>query len=151
MEIIKHKSIFPSLFDDDMGNLFQGFLRPVSHSNLSPYGSHLPAVDIDESETEFFLLAELPGFNKEDINVTFQAGLLTIKAEHDEETESKPKEGSIIKERRFGQFCRTFNFGDHVIESDTVAKYENGVLELTIPKVERIDKGEGKPRKVIIN
>ncbi len=148
MEIIKHKSVFPSLFDDDMGNLFQGFLRPVTHSNLSQYDNHIPAVDIDESETEVFVMAELPGFNKEDINVSFQAGLLTIKAEHNEESESKPKEGSIIKERRFGRFLRTFNFGEHISEADTVAKYENGVLELTIPKTEKV---ETKTNKVNIN
>lgn len=148
MGIIKHNSVFPSLFDDDMGNLFQGFLRPISHSNLGHYGNHLPVVDIDENETEFYLMAELPGFKKEDIKVTFQGGQLTINAQHDEESESKPKEGSIIKERRFGKFYRTFNFGENISENDTVAKYENGVLELTIPKIE---KAESKTNKVDIN
>jgi len=148
MEIIKHKSTFPSLFDDDMGNLFQGFLRPISHSNLTQYGNHLPAVDIEESEAEFFVMAELPGFNKEDIDVSFQSGRLTINAQHNEESESKPKEGSLIKERRFGKFLRTFNFGEYISESDTTAKYENGVLELTIPKTK---KPEAKANKVNIN
>jgi len=137
MKLTKHKSMFPSLFDDDMGNLFQGFFRPVFQSSLSADNTHMPAVDIDETETEYFVMAELPGFNKEDIEVSFQDGNLTIKAEHNEEVENKKKEGSIIKERRYGRFFRSFNFGNHISENDTLAKYENGVLELTIPKSEK--------------
>jgi HSP20 family protein len=148
MNIIKHKSAFPSVFGDDMDNLFQGFFRPVSHLGLSTKNSHLPAVDIDESETNYFLMAELPGFNKEDINISFDNGLLTIKAEHNEETEKKQKEGNIIKERRFGSFFRSFNFGNNIAEGDISAQYKNGVLELTIPKSSEV---EDKAKKIEIN
>jgi len=148
MNIIKHKSAFPSVFGDDMDNLFQGFFRPVLHSGLSTKDNHLPAVDIDESETNYFLMAELPGFNKEDIKVSFHNGLLSIKAEHNEETEEKQKEGNIIKERRYGSFFRSFNFGDNIAEGDISAQYKNGVLELTIPKSPST---EEKAKKIEIN
>lgn len=133
MNIIKRKSEFPSVFDE-VDDLFQGFFRPVAQTNLTDNSTHYPAVDIGETDSDYLLIAELPGFDKEDIKVSFHDGKLMLKAEHKEESETKKEEGSVIKERRFGQFFRGFNFGNNIKEGEITAKYEKGLLELTIPK-----------------
>ncbi len=146
MNIIKRKSEFPSVFDE-VDDLFQGFFRPVAQANLTNSSNHYPAVDIDETDSNYLLIAELPGFDKEDIKVSFHDGKLVIKAEHKEQSESK-KEGSVIKERRFGQFYRSFNFGSNVKESEIVANYEKGLLELTIPKS---NESKAQERQIEVN
>lgn len=148
MNIIKHKSKFPSVFNDDIDSLFQGFFRPVAQLDPLTKGNHMPAVDIDESENSFFLMAELPGFNKDEINLAFHDGMLEIKAEHNEASEKKEKSGNVIKERRFGRFFRSFNFGLNISDQDISAKYENGVLELTMPKIPQV---EHTAKKIEIN
>jgi len=136
MNIVKHKSSFPSIFSDDFDNLFQGFFRPINYPSAFGKGEHLPAVDIEEKEDCYLLMADLPGFNKDEISVSFHDGQLSIRAEHTEESEKKQKEGNVLKERRYGSFYRSFNFGSNVAEQDVSAQFENGVLELRIPKVE---------------
>lgn len=148
MNIVKHKSVFPSVFDDDIDSLFQGFFRPVMHSDVFKKDNHMPAVDIDETENSYLLMAELPGFNKDDIEVSFNDGQLIIKAEHNEEAKNKDDGGNIIKERRFGRFFRSFNFDHNIAEQDIGAKYENGVLEMTIPKMTKTEK---EIKKIEIN
>ena len=93
MNIVKHKSSFPSIFSDDFDNLFQGFFRPINYPSAFGKGEHLPAVDIEEKEDCYLLMADLPGFNKDEISVSFHDGQLSIRAEHTEESEKKQKEG----------------------------------------------------------
>ncbi|WDE00975.1 Hsp20/alpha crystallin family protein [Thalassomonas actiniarum] len=134
MNLIKRKSAFPSVFSDDFDSLFQGFFRPVSGSDVAGKKHNMPAVDIDERENSYLLVAELPGFDKDDISVAIHDGQLSIKAEHSEENEEKQSSGNVLKERRFGSYFRSFNFGQSISEQDIMAKYDKGVLELTIPK-----------------
>ncbi|WDE03477.1 Hsp20/alpha crystallin family protein [Thalassomonas viridans] len=134
MNLIKRKSTFPSVFSDDFDSLFQGFFRPVLGSDAVKREHNMPAVDIDETENSYLLHAELPGFDKDDISVAIHDGQLSIKAEHSDESEKKQSGGSVLKERRYGSYFRSFNFGQNISEQDVSAKYDNGVLELMIPK-----------------
>ncbi len=149
MNIIKHKPAFPSLLGNDIDDMFQGFFRPVIHSGLSKKDNLMPAVDIDETEEGYVLMAEIPGFSKEEINVSLHEGQLVIKAEHKEESEKKQSGGSVLKERRYGSFYRSFNFGKTIKEEAITAKYENGVLEMELPKIAQAKKEEAK--KITVN
>mgnify|MGYP001331381636 CR=1 FL=1 len=135
MSLLTHKSTFPSLLGDDIDGMFQGFFRPMVHSGQMKKGNIMPAVDIDETEDGYMLMAEIPGFTKEEINVSLHDGQLIIKAEHKEESEKKQNGGSVLKERRYGSFYRSLNFGQNIKEEEVSAKYENGVLEMEIPKM----------------
>jgi len=93
--------------------------------------------DIKDNGNSYELEAELPGFKKEDIDVSVDNDYLTIKAERKEETDEKDKKGRYIRcERSYGAFSRSFDISD--IDSDKIdAEYKDGVLKLTMPKKEK--------------
>lgn len=94
-----------------------------------------PRVDINETEKEVLIDAELPGIEKKDIKVEVKDGLLTISGERKQENKAEDRENCCV-ERHYGKFERSFSLGD-LVESDKVsAKYKNGVLSLTLPKKE---------------
>lgn len=90
--------------------------------------------DIKENDKEFILEAELPGFNKEDIVLETTNETLTIKATKNQETKEE-KNGYLRRERRCGQFERCFSL-DGVDKEGIKASYDNGVLQVTLPKQE---------------
>ena len=116
-----------SLFDD----FFKGFeLEPFFGPDISSYS---PKVDVKESEKEIKVLAELPGMDEKDINVTLNRDSLTLRGEKKEEKEDNDK-GYHRLERSYGSFCRTIPLPVE-IESDKVsASYKKGILTVTIPK-----------------
>lgn len=90
--------------------------------------------DIKDNGNSYELEAELPGFKKEDIDVSIDDDYLTIKAERREESDEKDKKGRYIRcERSYGAFSRSFDISD--IDAEKIeAEYESGVLKLTMPK-----------------
>lgn len=93
--------------------------------------------DIKDNGNSYLLEAELPGFKKEDIDVSIDNDYLTIKAERKAETEEKDKKGRYIRcERSYGAFSRSFDISD--IEAGKIdAEYTDGVLKLIMPKKEK--------------
>lgn len=90
--------------------------------------------DIRELDGKYILEAELPGFAKEDIHLDLKDGILTISARHSESREEKDEKGSYVRrERRYGSYSRSFDVTG-VDEEGITAAYQNGVLELTLPK-----------------
>lgn len=118
--------------DDNFFNLFDNFERKFfGNSNAA-----LPdfRTDIRDAGDRFVLESELPGFRKEDIKLDVKDGILTISAQHDESTDEKDEKGSYIRrERRYGSFTRSFDITG-VDEEHITASYNNGVLELNLPK-----------------
>lgn len=102
--------------------------------------------DIIDKGDKYLLQAELPGFNKEDINIDIDGDYLTISAEHKEEKEIK--EGNYVrKERKLGSFSRSFDISN--IKHDQIsAEYKNGILELNLPK--QSPEPPKEPRKISI-
>ena len=92
--------------------------------------------DIKETEGGYLLEADLPGFEKKDINIDLEGDYLTIKAERHSEHEDKDKKNSFVRcERSYGSYSRSFDVTG--IDTEKIgAKYENGVLTLTLPKKE---------------
>lgn len=94
-----------------------------------------PRVDIKDVDGHYEITAELPGVDKEDIQVHVKDGVLTLEAEARQE-EKEEKGGRIIRqERRYGKFLRSFNLGNDVQESDIKASFKDGILTLAAPKL----------------
>ena len=118
--------------NDNVFDTFDNFARSFFQGN----NASLPAfrTDIRDAGDKFVLEAELPGFNKEDIKLDVKDGILTISAEHKEHSEQKDEKGTYIRrERRYGSFTRSFDITG-IDESGITAAYQNGILELNLPK-----------------
>lgn len=118
--------------DENLFDLFDNFEKKFFRNTAV----NLPAfrTDIRDQGDKFLLEAELPGFNKEDIQLELKDSILTIRAEHKEDKEDKDDKGNFIRrERRYGAFSRSFDVTG-INESAITAAYNNGVLELTLPK-----------------
>ena len=94
-----------------------------------------PAVDIKEDDKAFTLLADIPGVDPEDIDVTMEKGVLTIRGERKSETSTEEENYKRV-ERQYGVFYRRFTLPDSANAEDIEAKSEHGVLKITIPKQE---------------
>jgi len=129
MAIISRNDPFGELFND----LFKGyFVRPVGYEAGEP--TRRVKIDVTEQNGEFKVLAELPGVKKEDIHVDVNGDEVSITAETRAERGSKEGERVLHTERYFGKVSRAFRLGQDIDESRANAKYNDGVLELTLPK-----------------
>jgi HSP20 family protein len=104
-----------------------------------------PTVDIEESETEYVIKAELPEVRKEDVKVAVNQGVLTIQGERKMEREEKNKKYHRV-ERAYGSFARSFTLPDDVQEDNIKARHKDGMLYLHLAKSE-----SAKPKAVEIN
>ena len=95
-----------------------------------------PKIDIVENGDHYTITAELAGVDKDHLKVTLDDGVLSIEATMEKEDTKKEKGKVIKKERHSGSYLRSFSVGRNLCEADTKAKFNNGLLELTIPKVE---------------
>ena len=133
--------LYPSIFNDnlfdDLMNLDFPRFVPAGNAERKLYGKQSPAImktDVLEHEDHYEVNIDLPGFKKEEIKLELNNGYLTISTEKSLE---KEKKGKIIRQERYaGTMQRSFYVGDSVTDEDIKAKYENGVLSLTIPKKE---------------
>jgi HSP20 family protein len=113
-------------FDD----LFRGFFAPV-RAEKAPAAIRM---DVTETDNAYVVHAEIPGVKKDEIQITVEGNLVTIGAEVKRETERKDGEHLLRSERYFGGLYRSFTLPVEVDEATSVAKYDNGVLELTLTK-----------------
>lgn len=104
-----------------------------------------PAVDVHEDKEQFVVKADVPGLQREDIDITVEGDLLVIKGEKKEESEKKEK-GVLRSERFHGWFQRAIELPGGVDASKVKASYKNGVLEITVPKRE-----DAKPRSIKVD
>ena len=104
-----------------------------------------PAIEVFEKEDKFVVKAELPGMKEEDIDVSVVGDTLTIKGERKAETEVK-EEDYYCCERSYGSFSRSIALPSTVDASKIEASYEDGVLEVSLPKAT-----EAKPKKVTVS
>jgi len=111
---------------------FKGFgMRPFSMETETP---SLIKIDLSENDKTYTVRAEIPGMKKEDVKVQVDGNRVSISAETKQEKEEKEGERVICRERYQGSSYRSFTLGSDVDESKSQAKFENGVLELTLPK-----------------
>ena len=112
----------------------------------SKESSYYPAVDIEETEKEFILSADMPGLKKKEVTIDIHDGIITIKGERMNEDKSS-FDGYSMHERQFGSFNRSFRLPDNVNEDKIAAKFHNGELLITLPKTKEI-KPEGRQIKI---
>ena len=121
------------------GNVFE---RTATGSNLT---SWTPAIDIYETEQELVVKADLPDVDPKDLNIRVENNVLTIRGER--KFEKKATEESYLRvERAYGAFSRSFSLANTVKSEAIRADYQNGVLTLTVPKLE-----EAKPKQIKVN
>ena len=130
-------------FDNLLNRLFNGSQVQDGGARLAPYG-----VDIREDQDHFYVEAELPGFKKDDIDITLENQTLTISAERsDEKNQGDGNKGDLLlHERRYSRFLRSFTLPPTVDEQTVNAKLTDGVLTVTLNKRE-----ETKPRKIQVS
>ena len=135
----------PSIFGE---NLFDEFFNdPFEMNMLLPrgrdplYGKHsknLMKTDVRETENSYELDIDLPGFKREDVNVELKNGYLTIAASKSLDKDEKDQKGRYIRQERYaGAMSRSFYVGEDVQPSEISAKFENGILQLSVPKAEQ--------------
>lgn len=120
----------------DLDKFFSDFWSPQNSMMDSGDVFFTPRVDIHDEDKQYVISAEMPGLKKDDIHLTLEDGVLTISAETSKEDKEEKKGKVIRSERRYGKYMRSFNVGKDVTEKDISAAFEDGVLKLSIPKVE---------------
>ena len=118
---------------DPLDDFFRGFfVRPVEFG--SPAETTAIKMDVKEVGENFVVHAELPGIKKEDIHISIEGPVVSISAERKTEKDLKDCEGVLRTERYFGKVSRSFQLGQDIDDSKASAKFNDGVLELTLPK-----------------
>ena len=120
---------------NEMGRIFGDMLSSQNSETNAENTSWMPTVDISETESGYEIHAELPGVAESDVNVSVTDNLLTIKGEKRPE-EKTDNENFHRVERRYGSFQRKFTLPRHVETAGIKAGFKDGILTLTIPKVE---------------
>ncbi|MFM0055340.1 Hsp20/alpha crystallin family protein [Paraburkholderia phytofirmans] len=119
---------------EPMSELFQGLFRPARGAP----GSDTPLadikVDVTESGTAYTVKAELPGVEKNDIDVKIEGNLVSIGAKVERKQELKEGERVVRRERYSGSVSRSFSLAAEIDEAAAAAEYKDGVLSLTLPK-----------------
>ena len=133
--------LMSGLFGEDLFDEFWGFpTQELANIDKHLYGKNarnLMKTDVHETETDYEMEMDLPGFTKDQISVKLEDGYMTISASKDQDTEKKGHHGKVIRQERYcGSMQRSFYVGDAVKTEDVKAKFENGVLKLSIPKKE---------------
>ena len=129
--------MMPSIFG---GNLFNDDWMDFSFPDIDKelYGKHaknLMKTDVKEKDGNYEVAIDLPGFKKDEITAELKDGYLTISAAKGLDKDEKDKDGKYIRRERYaGNMSRSFYVGEHLNEEDIKAKYEDGILKLSMPK-----------------
>ena len=135
--------LMPSIFAENLfDEFFDDFPTPREFRNIDRrlYGKNAARemkTDVHEQEDHYEVEIDLPGFKKEEITLTLENGYLTVGAAKGLDKDETTKKGKIIRQERYaGALQRSFYVGDNLTEKDIAAKFENGVLSLSVPKAE---------------
>ncbi len=125
----------------EINKMFDGVFRGTGDEDYS-FSSWTPAVDIAEHDDEYLVKVELPGVNKDEVKLTLENNILTIRGEKKQEKETK-KENYHRVERSYGSFQRSFTLPAAVKSDKIDASYKDGILTVSLPKAE-----EAKPKQI---
>ena len=125
-------NLFDDMFDfDDFDKEFNRMMRPL-------YGKHaqnMMKTDVRETDNSYELDIDLPGFKKDEITVQLDNGYLSISASKGLDKNEENKDGKYIRRERYaGAMNRTFYVGDNLTQQDIQAKFEDGILKISVPK-----------------
>ena len=124
-----------NLFDDFMDDAFERNFFGARNPLYGKHSKNLMKTDVKETDKSYELDIDLPGFKKDEISAHLENGYLTVSAAKGVDKDEKDKEGHYIRRERYsGSMTRSFYVGDAVKEEEIHAKYEDGILKLSIPK-----------------
>ena len=124
--------LLPSIFGED---LFDDWMMDFPFRGNG--SANLMRTDVKETDNSYELDMDMPGFDKGDIKAELKNGYLTISASSNRNNDEKDKDGKYIRRERYTGSCsRSFYVGDDVKQEDIKAKFENGILKVTVPKKE---------------
>lgn len=137
--------LVPSIFGEDLlDNFFEDFSRPAR--NFAGYhtsASNVMRTDVKETENGYELDVDLPGYKKENVQVELKDGCLRVTARTEQDNEDKDQDGRYIRRERYvGSCSRAFYVGEEIEQEDIKARFENGILKLSVPKKEQRPKVE---------
>ena len=129
----RNRNLLSELMTDPFDAFFNAASAPMqAMQKMSPT---LMRTDIKETDGGYELTIDLPGFKKDDVQAELKDGYLTINAQTQGESEDKDEQGTYVRKERFSGKCsRTFYVGDDIEEDDIMAKFEDGVLKIAVPK-----------------
>ncbi len=137
---------FPSFFN----RLFEGDLMDWSTTNFAGSNSTLPAVNILENDNEYRIEVAAPGMKKEDFRVDFENDRLTVSSEFNEKKSNGNDENYTRKEYSYQSFQRSFTIPENLVDGDMInAKYNQGILMITLPKREEVKPKPAREIKII--
>ncbi len=131
--------LLPSIFGENLFDDWMDFPRmdfpDIDRKLYGKHAAHVMKTDVHEHEDGYELDIDLPGFKKEEINLSLENGYLSVSAAKALDNEHKDKKGKLIRQERYaGSMQRSFYVGDVITEDEIKARFENGVLKLSIPK-----------------
>lgn len=131
--------MMPSIFRDNLFDEMMNFPFDdefFGRKNAVRTGSvkNMMNTDVKETENGYEIAIDLPGFKKEDVSADLSNGYLTIKAERETDNDTEENESYIRRERYYGSCSRSFYVGEAIREEDIKARFENGLLKLSVPK-----------------
>ncbi len=135
--------MLPSIFGENLFDDWFGFpafpeFHDIDRKLYGKHAYHEMKTDVHEHDDHYEIDIDLPGFQKDELTLNLENGYLTVGAAKGLDKEQKDKKGKVIRQERYaGAMQRTFYVGEALTEEDIHAKYENGVLSLTIPKKDR--------------
>ena len=145
--------MIPRRWGEDLFDDWMDFPFDVFGKKNPLYGKHaknMMKTDVRETDSSYELDIDLPGFKKDEISATLDNGYLTISAAKGLDKDEKDKKGSYIRQERYaGAMSRSFFVGDGVTQDDVKAKYEDGILKLSIPKKAEKEAVEAKNKIAI--
>ena len=130
----------PTVFGENLMDAFDDFdlFRGFGNVDRALYGKHAQNVmktDVKETDDGYEVDVDLPGFKKDEIHLELKDGYLTIQAAKGLDKEEPEKKGKYIRQERYAGACsRSFYVGEHVEPEDIRAKFENGILQISLPK-----------------
>lgn len=134
--------LLPSIFGENLLDDFMELpkMRGFEDIDKKLYGkraSRIMKTDVREHDDNYELYIDLPGFKKEEINITLDNGYINIGATKGVSSEEKNDNGRLIRQERYsGSMQRSFYVGDNITEDKIKARFENGVLKVNIPKLD---------------
>ena len=130
--------LMPSIFGENLFDDWMDFSFPdIDKALYVKHAKNEMKTDVRETEDGYELDIDLPGFKKDEVTAQLDNGYLTIQASKGLDKEQKDKKGKYIRKERYaGSMSRSFYVGDAITEEDVHAKYEDGILKLSVPKKE---------------
>ena len=132
--------LLPSIFGENLFDDFDNFNfdKALNRMNRELYGKHsrnMMKTDVRETENSYELDIDLPGFKKDEITVQLDNGYLSISASKGLDKDEEKKDGKYIRRERYaGSMNRTFYVGSQLTQQDIQAKFEDGILKISVPK-----------------